>query len=301
MSLVPLEPWYSTSIASITRDFIIPGFKLGTVGSLVSPGGAGKSMMALILAHQIASGRDLLGLGETKTGRVVYLSGEDDEDELGYRLAAIGPSLSLDNRAACIENLVMVDFTKDIKRIESPDFQQELEMAAAGTRLIIIDTLRVFHGADENNASEMTHIISVLRSVAAKNQCSILFLHHSSKSMAVSGAGDMQQASRGSSVLTDNIRWQSYLVTMTEKESESLSERTDGQPIGADRKGYFVKFGISKQNYGSPFEERWYRRGVGGILEPVQLRESNTKAFKSIDGGKSRKGSKVDDSSGDEQ
>jgi len=292
MSLVPLEPWYSTNIAFIQRDFIIPGFKLGTVGSLVSPGGAGKSMLAMILAHQIASGRDLLGFGETKTGRVVYLSGEDDEDELGYRLAAIGPMLSLEDRGACIEKLMMVDFTKDIKRLESKEFQEELEMAAAGTRLIIIDTLRVFHGADENNASEMTHIISLMRSIAAKHQCSILFLHHSSKAMAVSGAGDMQQASRGSSVLTDNIRWQSYLVTMTEKEAESLSERTDGAPIGSDRKGYFVKFGISKQNYGQPFEEKWYRRGLGGILEPVQLRESNTKSLKYIDGGKARNAKK---------
>jgi regulatory protein RepA len=286
MSLVHLEPWYSTSLASIERDFIVPGFKIGTVGSLVSPGGAGKSMWGIILAHQIASGRDLLGIGETRTGKVVYLSGEDDEDELGYRLAAIGPMLSLSDRAACVDNLMMVDFTKEMKKIDSNEFQEELEMAAAGTRLIIIDTLRVFHGADENNASEMTYIISILRSIAAKNHCSIMFLHHSSKAMAVSGAGDMQQASRGSSVLTDNIRWQSFLVTMTDKEAESLSERTDGTPIGSDRKGYFVKFGISKQNYGLPFDAIWYRRGVGGILEPIQLRESHTKALKSIEGGK---------------
>ena len=290
MSLVPLEPWYSTSLASIERDFIVPGFKIGTVGSLVSPGGAGKSMWGIILAHQIASGRDLLGIGETRTGRVVYLSGEDDEDELGYRLAAIGPMLSLSDRAACVDNLMMVDLTKEIKRIESQEFREELEMAASGTRLIIIDTLRVFHGADENSASEMTHIIGVMRSIAAKYHCSIMFLHHSSKAMAVSGSGDMQQAARGSSVLTDNIRWQSYLLTMTEKESESLSERTDGTPIGSERKGYYVKFGISKQNYGSPFEEIWYRRGVGGILEPIQLRESHTKALKSIEGGKVRRG-----------
>jgi RecA-family ATPase len=285
MPLVQVAPWYSIDIATIKRDFIIPGFKAGTVGSLVSPGGAGKSMFGLMLTHQVACGVDLLGLGETQKGRVVYLSGEDDEEELGYRLAAIGPLLSLPDRAACDENIMLVDLTQDMKRIESKEFREELEMAAHGTRLIILDTLRVFHGADENSSSEMTHI-GILRAIAGKHNCSILFLHHSSKSMAVSGAGDMQQASRGSSVLTDNIRWQSYLLTMTEKESEQLSDRTNGEPIGKDKRSYYVKFGMSKQNYGTPFEEKWYRRGKGGILEPVSLR--SVAKQRNIEGGKGR-------------
>ncbi|MFN7640676.1 MAG: helicase RepA family protein [bacterium] len=286
MPLVQVAPWYSIDIATIKRDFIIPGFKAGTVGSLVSPGGAGKSMFGLMLTHQVACGVDLLGLGETQKGRVVYLSGEDDEEELGYRLAAIGPLLSLPDRAACDENIMLVDLTQDMKRIESKEFREELEMAAHGTRLIILDTLRVFHGADENSSSEMTHIVGILRAIAGKHNCSILFLHHSSKSMAVSGAGDMQQASRGSSVLTDNIRWQSYLLTMTEKDSEQLSDRTNGEPIGKDKRSYYVKFGMSKQNYGTPFEEKWYRRGKGGILEPVSLR--SVAKQRNIEGGKGR-------------
>lgn len=287
MPLVPLEPWYSVDTASIQRDFIMPGFKLGTVGSLVSPGGAGKSMFALILSHQIATGIDLLGLGETKKGKVVYLSGEDDEEELGYRLSGIAPQLSLASRSDCYDNLMLIDLTQEMKRIENNEFRDELEMAAHGARLIILDTLRVFHSADENSASEMTNIIGVMRSIAAKYQCSILFLHHSSKNMAVSGAGDMQQASRGSSVLTDNIRWQSYLVTMTEKESEQLTYRTSGEPIGKEAKGYFVKFGVSKQNYGAQFVEKWYRRGKNGILEPIQLRNVVSKS-RSVEGGKGR-------------
>ena len=286
MPLVQVAPWYSIDIASIKRDFIIPGFKAGTVGSLVSPGGAGKSMFGLMLTHQVACGSDLLGLGETPKGKVVYLSGEDDEEELGYRLAAIGPLLSLADRAVCAENILLIDLTQEMKRLESKEFQDELEMAANGSRLIILDTLRVFHGADENSSSEMTNIVGILRSIAGKHNCSILFLHHSSKSMAVSGAGDMQQASRGSSVLTDNIRWQSYLLTMTEKESEQLSDRTNGEPIGKDKRSYYVKFGMSKQNYGTPFEEKWYRRGKGGILEPVALR--NVSKQRSIEGGKAR-------------
>ncbi len=38
-------------------DYVLPNMVAGTVGALVSPGGAGKSMLALQLAAQIAGGR----------------------------------------------------------------------------------------------------------------------------------------------------------------------------------------------------------------------------------------------------
>lgn len=40
-------------------DYVLPNMVAGTVGALVSPGGAGKSMLALQLAAQIAGGPDL--------------------------------------------------------------------------------------------------------------------------------------------------------------------------------------------------------------------------------------------------
>lgn len=44
-------------------DYVLPNMVAGTVGALVSHGGAGKSMLALQLAAQIAGGPDLLGGG----------------------------------------------------------------------------------------------------------------------------------------------------------------------------------------------------------------------------------------------
>lgn len=58
-------------------DFVLPGMLAGTVGSIISPGGVGKSMFALQLAVQIAGGPDMLGLGDLKCGRVIYLPAED--------------------------------------------------------------------------------------------------------------------------------------------------------------------------------------------------------------------------------
>ena len=71
------------------------------------------------------------------------------------------------------------------------------------------------------------------------------------------GAGDQQQASRGSSVLVDNIRWQSYLSSMTSAEAEEWG-------VDDDQRRFFVRFGVSKANYGAPFADRWFRRAIGG-------------------------------------
>ena len=80
----------------------------------------------------------------------------------------------------------------------------------------------------------------------------------------MAGAGDQQQASRGSSVLVDNIRWQAYLSGMTAAEAETWGVDDNQRP-------YFVRFAVSKANYGSPFHERWLRRHEGGVLKPVPL------------------------------
>jgi regulatory protein RepA len=261
-------------------EFVLPGFAPGTVGSIVSPGGSGKSILALQIAHLIGGGVDLLGFGTFPTGRVIYLSAEDGKTIFHHRLYAIGTKLNNDQRHACAENIVIEDLTAHDPDLANPRWIEALENAAEDTRLLILDTLRAFHKQDENSATAMAQIVSTLKTIAARTGCTILFLHHSSKALATQGQGDSQQAARGSSVLTDNIRWQSYLVNMTKEEAESSTDDPDGSPIGADKRSFYVRFGISKQNYGIPFEEKWFHRGQGGILEPARLRPTEKRNSK---------------------
>ncbi|MBW6608187.1 helicase RepA family protein, partial [Salmonella enterica subsp. enterica serovar Weltevreden] len=79
-----------------------------------------------------------------------------------------------------------------------------------------------FHIEEENASGPMAQVVGHMEAIAADTGCSIVFLHHASKSAAMMGSGDQQQASRGSSVLVDNIRWQSYLSGMTQGEAEIL-------------------------------------------------------------------------------
>ena len=253
------------------RDYILPSLLPGTVGSIVSPGGTGKSMLALQLAHCIAGfDVDLLGLGKLNHGRVGYLSAEDGGDVLHERLHAIGAKLNQEQRECCAEFMLVEDLTRHTPDLNDPRWLEFLERYAAQCRLLFIDTLRSFHSGDENSGNEMAVLIGNLRAIAARTGAALVFLHHSSKAAALSGNGDVQQASRGSSVLTDNIRWQSFLAGMSKDEADDYG-------VSQDRRGYYVRFGISKQNYGAPFDEKWYFRGQGGVLEPVAAPVKNNK------------------------
>lgn len=253
---------YSTSPRP--REYVLPGMIPGTAGSIVSPGGQGKSMLALMLAHCVAGKVDFLGLGEQHQGRAVYLSAEDGSDILHERLHAIGSRINQEQREACAERLIIEDLTKHTPNLFDQKWLEAVERLATDSRILFLDTLRSFHVGEENDGTQMSVLIGNIRAMAARTGCAIVFLHHSSKSLAVSGQGDLQQASRGSSVLTDNIRWQAYLAGMTTDEAKTYG-------VDNEQRGYFVRFGISKQNYGAPFQEVWFRRREGGILEPAVL------------------------------
>jgi regulatory protein RepA len=276
-SRLPVNIAACSSTPPKVRDYVLPGLMPGTVGSIVAPGATSKSMLALMLTHLVGGGIDLLKLGPHSTGPVVYLSAEDGEEILHERLHSIGTRLNLTERAMCAGRIHIEDLTQYTPDLfcekTGPDWRNEVEKLCASSRLLLLDTLRSFHSGDENRGEDMAILVGHLRAIAARTKCAVVFLHHANKALAVSGQGDLQQAARGSSVLTDNIRWQAYLAGMSKEESEQLSNRFDMTPVGVDDRGYYVRFGICKQNYGAPFPERWFKRGDGGVLEPVTLTE----------------------------
>lgn len=246
-------------------DFVLPGMLAGTVGSLVSPGGVGKSFLALELALLVGTGHDLLGMDcPLKKGRVAMLCLEDPEDALRHRIHALGKYLPPEVRTKLHEQVQIFALLGKKTSIFDSAFFGWVQQAAKGTRLVIIDTLRRVHSEDENDAAKMSDLLGRLEQIAEQERCAILFLHHTTKNAALNGQADMQQASRGSSVLTDNIRWQSYLGVMSEPEANSKS-------IPKTERRRYVKFGVSKQNYGPPLHELWMERCEGGVLRPSAI------------------------------
>ncbi len=244
-------------------DYVLPSMVAGTVGALVSPGGAGKSMLALELAINVAGGADLLGLGPQDLGKVVYLTAEDPRPAVEHRLFAIGSYLEKIEWSTVASGLKIYTLFGARTDVMEPEwFDKICQLAGTGCRLLILDTLRRFHREEENDSGGMTKVIAQLEALATKTGCSLLFLHHASKAAAIAGVGDEQQASRGSSVLVDNIRWQGYVAGMSRKEAKE-------KEVDEEKRGRFARFGVSKANYGPLLPERWYRRHEGGVLLPA--------------------------------
>ncbi len=252
-------------------NFLLPGMIRGSVGALVAPGGAGKSIFALQLAVWLTSGADLVDFGEAPKGQsVAYLSAEDPLPVLAERLYAMSELLTDHQKQAVEDNLLVMPLDGIRPDLLSSRWINALQNLAEEHDLLILDTLRRFHGCDENDGGAMARLLGHLELIASRAGCSILFLHHTSKAALWNQAGDQQQASRGSSVLTDNVRWQSYLATMTPGEAKKY--RITTEPISR-----YVRFGVSKTNYHPGIHPRWFIRGTAGVLQPVDLVTQATK------------------------
>lgn len=128
--------------------FIFPGLPYGVVGSIISPGGVGKSAFALSLACQVAGGPCLTGLPTDEIGKVVYVAGEDPENVIEHRLFAVGEHCNQVEREMISENLKVIPASGEIIDILSTKTQEHFLKLATGSSLLILDTLRVIHSAD---------------------------------------------------------------------------------------------------------------------------------------------------------
>lgn len=283
------------------RDFALPCLRSGTVGGLISPGGAGKSMLAVQLALMIASGAETIpgilarpGWQDLKAGPVHYASFEDGEEDAASRLhtiwQAMGPAANAATMAAAAHNLHVDTLTG----LRAPDLLDGEEWAdwmldaCQGKRLVIIDTLRMAHLEDENNSGAMAHLMAVMQGAAMQTGAAVLFLHHASKGAVLSGQGASQQAARGSSVLTDNARGQFFLANMSEEEARGdgsgrLFDLTAPGPLnrialdqadhdGRTMRSRYVRFGVAKTNYAAPWPDLWLRRNDQGVLACADIR-----------------------------
>lgn len=245
-------------------DFVLPGMIAGTVGALVAQGGAGKSWIALELAIAVAGGPDLLEMGIPSVGQVLYLPAEDPTLAINHRLYSAREAVagSIDQLADALEIVPLMGRAVDLM---VPAWSDAIQRMAEGKRLVIIDTLRRFHSADENSAGEMARLLGILEHICAQTGTSILFLHHTAKGATLNGAGDAQQASRGSSVLVDNVRGGQFNLSGM-SEAEARAHGVDP----SDRKG-FTRLTQAKANFGAPMPDRWFRRIEGGLLIPANI------------------------------
>ncbi len=208
----------------------------GIVAMLVGAGGVGKTHFLSQLAISIATGTPFLDvftttdqLGSTKSGSVFLGLGENQYDDIhrvlfksAKGLRKRSPDLLQDNilfkaskqiapfsfcgqQAAFIENGRPSVYFRELKLrlIDGAPPQ--------GWSLIILDPVSRLLGADaEIDNAAATQFIALLEelTIDLPGNPTVLFAHHVNKSALQSGSQQNQAAARGSSALTDGVRWQ---------------------------------------------------------------------------------------------
>jgi hypothetical protein len=160
-----------------------------------------------------------------------------------------------------------VEFRPDGKPAMEARWRGWLEQICIGKRLVIIDTLRRFHSAEENDSGAMTVLLQIIEGIAQRTGAAIIFTHHTKKGSTINGLGLDADSSRGSGALIYNVRWQLNMQSMTQAEAENKYGKNE-----IERRKYVQVFG-SKINYDADGLHGWLMRGPDGILTAADLVE----------------------------
>jgi RecA-family ATPase len=208
---VPPRPWHVENW--------IPG---RNVTQLSGDGGTGKSAIALQLAVATALGRDWLGLPVTR-GRVLYLSAEDELDEVHRRLAEICDGIGADlgqlsdvRVSPLAGEDAILAAPEDRSSILKPTklwHRLEQEIADWPPKLLLIDTQSDVFAGMENDRAQARQFVGMLRQLALRYDPAVVLCSHPSLTGLNSGTG-----TSGSTGWNNSVRSRIYLSRVQAKD-----------------------------------------------------------------------------------
>jgi RecA-family ATPase len=258
----PVRPWHVPNL--------IPGM---TVTLCQGDGGSGKTLLALQLATATALGKSWVG-HDARAGNVIYLSAEDDRDELHRRLVDIADSYGaeLADLAALKvvplagQDAVLASIGGRSGLLAPTALWSELEALVTAWEpvLIVLDNLADVFAGEENSRPHARQFVGMLRGLAIRSGAAVLLIGHPSLSGLSSGSG-----SSGSTAWNNSVRSRLYLAKPAP---------ADGIDTDPDLRILTVK----KANYaatGGELRLRWHRGAFtldGGLFagQPQLHREA---------------------------
>jgi RecA-family ATPase len=239
-------PWFcGASLAGLdvperlwlARD-LIPACDITLIGG---DGGTGKSLLALHLACAVAMRKPWLGR-EIAGGVAMYLSAEDDRDELHRRLDTITRAegeglaaltdLSVVSLAGSGAVLAMPQPRGNLLTATPRFADLEARVAQEQPALLVLDTLSDLWSGDENNRAQARQFVAMLRSIAIRHRCAVVLLAHPSLTGMANGTG-----LSGSTAWSNSVRSRLTLERVLQ----------DGYEADPDRRRLVVQ----KANYAS--------------------------------------------------
>jgi hypothetical protein len=210
---------------------------IGMLTLLAARPGAGKSMLALDLAHRIISGQPWPdGAAQTRPGaRVIYVDGENVPQILNERA---------EHWQMLRQHiyLLLPDEDDVILDLSQPKYQDKLAQMAFRLEpaLIVVDSLGSVMGKGENAIEDVRNLLAYLAGLANQNACGLLLIHHLRKS----NGGQMSLLD---SVDPDMVRGSGHITAMARVAWGLASVQTGPEPNrNGPRKLEVIKSNLSR-------------------------------------------------------
>lgn len=177
------------------RYTLEPFFESGTVNMISAPPNTWKSWLLFICAVHIAEGTALFEKFPSEESRVMIVNEEDSFRSIQDRfniLGVINKELPIFFRVANGSKLESKFIDKLI-----------LELKEKQIKVVIFDSLRSMHEADENDSTAMQIILDQMKRIAREN-ITVIFTHHHRKK-GLFEKGSTAESSRGSSAINAAI------------------------------------------------------------------------------------------------
>ncbi|MFT6909845.1 MAG: RecA-family ATPase [Oleiphilaceae bacterium] len=211
----PIDASQFTNTSSEPRQWLIKNMsQLGYISMLVAAGGTGKSILSIVMAISVATGRDLLGLTIPQRANVLLINNEDDYKELHRRISAIAQYFGvlgseLEGKLfiqSGYDSKVIIASELDGAVIEGPNLHDIKQFITKNKiKQMMIDPFVSIHQCNENDNVKMDAVMSIMRGIAGQYQINIIIIHHIPKvgGLAISGNAE---AARGASAVKDACR-----------------------------------------------------------------------------------------------
>ena len=270
------------------REWAIEKFApVGKVTVLAGPGGVSKSMMMLHVLTYAAMGQEWAGFKPEGVLKSLYVSYEDDKQELHKRINTLANELRTVDGGTFD---MLYDVDSSIRRnmrvyaaddnatawllATKPDRYSPAERTARvdwlidyiktrGIKLLCLDPAVYTHQLAENDVADMAEYMRILTQIAKHAGCAVVVLHHMNKGGANSSLDDVTSGSlRGASSFSDNARSVLTVVSMPIHDAP-----TYGLPSDHDTVSRYLVAKHTKHNYSSSMGIQVFER-KGALLIP---------------------------------
>jgi hypothetical protein len=232
----------------------------------VGPGGYGKTSLILCNVVEMGLGTGLIGPAPTAGAalRVVYWNGEDPDQEIERRIAAICIRHNVDHSK--LEGKLFLGSKIIGRRIATLDRTGKVvcdeSMLAAIRKFVaeqkidclIFDPLIAFHSVPESNNTAMEQVVKdAFESIAYQHNCCVELSQHTRKNSQAGNQGELTvDDSRGGGAITNAARSVRILNRMTTKEAEMPK-------IADEERRLYLRVGRDKANLTPPGKATWVR------------------------------------------